>query len=168
MTQPSNIFIRVYWLCQWDAGWVCQEGQLWCWDMPYCQKRAKYANTGPQQKTKGNTVSCVNLSTIYSTIGGHARSNGFVSGKRRGTLWNLRSSDLAGNNQQEGSWKRWKRSPKNWWLIAMITARMKVTMMHQMEEVKRSSMVIRDDDQWQRLLCCDIPYLVCFKWWTAW
>ena len=115
-------------------------------------KRAKYANTGPQQKTKGNTVSRVDLSTIYSTIGGRARSNGFVSGKRRGTLRNSRSSDLAGNNQREGSWKRWKSSPKNWWLIATITARTKVTMMHRttvqaMEEVKRSSTVIRDDDR---------------------
>ena len=111
--------------------------------------------TGSQQKTKGNTVSCVNLSTTYySTMGGHAQSNGFVSGKQRGILQNLRSSDLAGNNQleREGSWKTWKRSPKNWGLIATVTVRMKVAMAHQttvqaMKEVKRSSMVIKDDDQ---------------------
>ena len=94
MTQPSNIYQSVLALPV-----RCRLGVSGCGaEVCLIGKSAKYANTGPQQKTKGNTVSRVNLSIIYSTIGGRARSNcGFVSGKRRGTLRNSRSSDLAGN-----------------------------------------------------------------------
>ena len=70
-----------------------------------------------------------------------------VSEKQREILRNSRTGDLAGKNQQEGSWKRQKRSPRNWGSVVTVTARRKVTMAHQttvqaMEEVTLQSTVM--------------------------
>ena len=129
MSQPLNIFIRVCWLCQWDAGWGMPGGPAIALRYALLGKVLVHKYYAAAVETMGDAISAHGELMRHSWRKGTMCKNNptmkcCISGKQRGILWN--SSDLAGKTQWEGSWKRQQRSLRNWGL-EMVT-----TMAHQM------------------------------------